>query len=122
MMVKPGGVREFRVDGSESGESQVSHKARMSMHSSRRNSRSRAGLFMEGVMEDTEQALRLANSRVVGPGLISMSPDRSRSKDNMKGCGFELMITLGCLKTIEKEIDEETWSRHGQTDDNGIGQ
>ena len=122
MMVKPGGVRESKVEGRESGEGQVSHKARKSMSSSRRNSRSRAGLSIEGVTDDTEQALRLANSRVVGPGLISMSPARSRSKDNMKGCGFELIMILGCLKTIEKEIDEETWSRQGQTEDSGIGQ
>ena len=76
----------------------------------------------EEVIEDAEQTLILANSRVVGPGLSSTSPERSKSKENMKDCRFGFVRILLCLRTIEIPIDEGMWSRQRQTDDGGIGQ
>jgi len=58
IMLKLGGVREFRVEGRVFSGSQVSERARISMPWSRINSCRMAGLSRVRVTADIEQVLR----------------------------------------------------------------
>ena len=75
-------MREFKTEGRESGESQVSVKARISIEWSDTNSLRRTGLFIESETEVAERAFRCTRLRLeettTGPGLGSTSPESSK--------------------------------------------
>ena len=117
--MKLGGVRELRVAGGESGDSQVSVRERMSMSWSRIKFWRRAGLSIVDVMDEAEQMFKLANWSVNGPGLISMSPASSRTKEKMKLHGLEQVSVEGRFVEPEERMNEWTEFRDWQTDEGG---
>lgn len=104
--VKLGGVRELRIAGGESEDSQVSVSERMSMSWSRMKFWRRAGLSVVDVMDEAEQMFRLANWSVNGPGLISMSPANSKTNEKMKLHGLEQVRVEGRFVETEERMNE----------------
>ena len=81
---KLSGVRELRVLAGESGDSQVSVRARISRELSSRKSCIRQGLLSFAVVEQADRILRQLKEIDVhvegGPGFSSTSPERRSSK------------------------------------------
>jgi len=90
MMEKFGGVRELRVIGSVSGESQVSERDRISMSWSVMNSLRRVGLSRVVVIEVAEAMFRWASwsEMELGPGLRWISPQSMSRRVSSRLCAL----------------------------------